>query len=95
MRWQFRGGVSAKSAVEVEVGPPKPWEQIMCGLTSIESGSRAEFRRSQELSDDTENKGSLGSAPRELSVPIEAKVFDCPQDGDIPTYRPKLPRGST
>src|SRR6478735_4070326 len=42
-----RGGVSAKSAVEVEVGPLKPWEQIMDGLAVIESGSRAEFRRSQ------------------------------------------------
>jgi hypothetical protein len=42
-----RGGVSAKSAVEVEVGPPKPWEQIMDGLAVVESGSRAEFRRSR------------------------------------------------
>lgn len=41
-----RGGVSAKTAVEVEVGPPKPWEQIMDGLAGIEGGSREEFRRS-------------------------------------------------
>jgi hypothetical protein len=90
-----RGGVSAKSAVEVEVGPPKPWEQIICGLTSIESGSRAEFRRSQELSDDTENRVSRGGGPREPSVPIEAEVLDYPRGGGIPTYRPKLQRGST
>jgi hypothetical protein len=89
-----RGGVSAKSAVEVEVGPPKPWEQIMCGLTSIESGSRAEFRRLQEISDGTKNRGSLGGDPRE-SVPIEAEVFDYPRGGGIPTYRPKHPHGST
>ena len=35
-----RGGLSAKKAVEVEVGPPKPYEQILAGLTVIEAGSR-------------------------------------------------------
>lgn len=44
-----RGGVSAKSAVEVEIGPPKPWEAIMDGLDEVSAGSRAEFRRSREL----------------------------------------------
>ena len=43
-----RGGVSAKTAVEVEVGPPKPYEQILDSLAVVESGSRAEFRRSRE-----------------------------------------------
>lgn len=48
-----RGGVSAKSAVEVEVGPLKPWEQIMDGLamdrlTKVVGGSREEFRRSRD-----------------------------------------------
>lgn len=43
-----RGGVSAKSAVEVEVGPPKPWEQIMGGLTEIVAGSRDDFRRTRD-----------------------------------------------
>jgi len=90
-----RGGVSAKSAVEVEVGPRKPYEQIFDGLARIESGSRADFRRSQKLSDDTENRGSLGSAPGELSVPIEAEVFDHPRDGGIPTYRRGLPPSPT
>ena len=33
-----RAGLAARAAVEVEVGPLKPWEQIMCGLTEIESG---------------------------------------------------------
>ena len=89
-----RGGVSAKSAVEVEVGPPKPWEQIMCRLTSIESGSRAEFRRSQELRDDAENRGSLSGGPQELSVPIEAEVFDYPRGSGIPIYRRTLPPSS-
>jgi len=43
-----RGGVSAKTAVEVEVGPLKPYEQIFDGLARIESGSRAEFRRRRD-----------------------------------------------
>jgi hypothetical protein len=90
-----RGGVSAKSAVEVEVGPLKPYEQILDGLARVEAGSRAEFRRSQELSDNAENRGSLGGGRRDPSMPIEAEVFDYPRNGGIPTYRPKLPRGST
>ena len=44
-----RAGVSAKTAVEVEVGPPKPWEQILNGMTELEGGSREEFRRSREI----------------------------------------------
>lgn len=44
-----RGGVSAKTAVEVEVGPPKPYEQILDSLAVVESGSRAEFRRSRGI----------------------------------------------
>jgi hypothetical protein len=90
-----RGGVSAKSAVEVEVGPLKPYEQIFDGLACIESGSRAEFRRSQELSEDAENRGSLGSGRRDPSMPIEAEVFDYPRNGGVPTYRRRLPPSST
>ena len=29
-----RAGLAARTAVEVEVGPLKPWEQIMCGFGS-------------------------------------------------------------
>ena len=47
-----RAGLAARTAVEVEVGPLKPWEQIMEGLTEIEAGSRAEFRRSRGIADD-------------------------------------------
>ncbi|MDP7736346.1 hypothetical protein [Mycobacterium paragordonae] len=43
-----RAGLAAKSAVEVEVGPPKPYEQI---LMTIEAGSRAEYRRSRGIPD--------------------------------------------
>jgi hypothetical protein len=38
-----RAGLVAKTAVEVEVGPPKPYEVI---LERIEAGSCAEYRRS-------------------------------------------------
>jgi hypothetical protein len=38
-----RAGLAAKNAVEVEVGPPKPYQVI---LEAIEAGSRAEYRRS-------------------------------------------------
>ncbi|BBY28118.1 hypothetical protein GCM10023114_58000 [Mycolicibacterium sediminis] len=38
-----RAGLAARTAVAVEVGPPKPYGAI---LESIEAGSRAEYRRS-------------------------------------------------
>jgi hypothetical protein len=66
-----RGGVSAKSAVEVEVGPLKPWEQIMDGLTEVVAGSRAEFRRSQGVFADNESKTSLGGGHPVLDALIE------------------------
>jgi hypothetical protein len=66
-----RGGVSAKAAVEVEVGPPKPWEQIMSGMTHLVGGSRAEFRRSQGIFADNESKTSLGGGHPVLDAPIE------------------------
>jgi hypothetical protein len=70
-----RGGVSAKSAVEVEVGPPKPWEQIMEGLTGVEGGSRAEFRRSQRFNDNDGNASLAGGQPAR-DAPIEVEVDD-------------------
>ena len=86
---------SAKTAVEVEVGPPEPWEQIMGGLTEVVGGSRAEFRRSQELCEVNEKKRFVDGGQRELAVPIEAEVLDYPRGGGIPTYRPTPPSRST
>jgi hypothetical protein len=56
-----RGGVSAKTAVEVEVGPPKPYEQILDGIMVLEGGSRAAYRRSIGRPDDldAENNRAL------------------------------------
>jgi hypothetical protein len=45
-----RAGLAARTAVEVEVGPPKPYEAI---LERIEAGSRAEYRRSIGRPDDS------------------------------------------
>ncbi len=46
-----RAGLAAKNAVEVEVGPTKPYEVI---LQRIEAGSRAAYRRSVGRTDDSE-----------------------------------------
>lgn len=47
-----RAGVNAKTSVEVEVGV-KPVNQIMEGIvTTLETGSRADWRRSQGIVDD-------------------------------------------
>ncbi len=60
-----RGGISAKTAVEVEVGPPKPWEQIM---DTIEAGSRTEYRRSMGRPDNIEHSAPLVDHPRALDI---------------------------
>ena len=39
-----RAGVSAKTAVEVSVGPMEPWQDLLSGLAVLASGSRAEAR---------------------------------------------------
>ena len=51
-----RAGLAAKTAVEVEVGPPKPYEAI---LETIEAGSRAEYRRSVGRHDDSDIEDSI------------------------------------
>jgi hypothetical protein len=71
-----RAGLAAKTAVEVEVGPPKPYEAI---LDSIEAGSRAEYRRSRGIRDDSNPPPALvAESPRELPAaegePIDAEI---------------------
>jgi hypothetical protein len=80
-----RAGLAARTAVEVEVGPPKPWEQIMCGLTEIESGSRAEFRRSRGIPDDSDADHTRSLAERSRELP-SAEVE--PIDAEIVGYQP-------
>lgn len=72
-----RAGLAAKSAVEVEVGPPKPYQAI---LESIEAGSRAEYRRSRGIPD-IEGNRPLGASRRELDAPIDAAVLDYQSEG--------------
>jgi hypothetical protein len=72
-----RAGLAAKTAVEVEVGPPKPYEAI---LERIEAGSRAEWRRARGIPDfsDADNKRPTADRPRELPAaegePIDAEI---------------------
>jgi hypothetical protein len=60
-----RAGLAAKNAVEVEVGPPKPYEVI---LQTIEAGSRAEYRRGIGRPDDSgvEDSTAQANQPRAL-----------------------------
>lgn len=75
-----RGGVSAKSAVEVEVGPLKPYEQILDGIFVLEGGSREAFRRSQAT---LESNSSIG-APEELPHSIRSPMGGETADGSGP-----------
>jgi hypothetical protein len=80
-----RAGLAAKNAVEVEVGPPKPWEQIMDGLAVIESGSRAEFRRSRAVLDDFDCDPHTALADRQRALPAaEGEAIDA----EIVGYQP-------
>ena len=76
-----RAGLAARTAVEVEVGPPKPYEAI---LERIEAGSRAEYRRSRGIPDDSnaDHTRPLVDRPRELPA-AEAK----PIDAEIVAYQ--------
>jgi hypothetical protein len=71
-----RAGVAAKTAVEVEVGPPKPYEVI---LERIEAGSRAEYRGSIGRTDDSDSEYSsplagLRELPAAEGEPIDAEI---------------------
>ncbi|MCB0951037.1 MAG: hypothetical protein KDB44_17545 [Mycobacterium sp.] len=71
-----RAGLAARTAVSVEVGPPKPYEAI---FETIEAGSRAEYRRSIGRHDDPtidDNAASVNcpgtNAADEIVAPIDA-----------------------
>jgi hypothetical protein len=70
-----RAGLAARTAVEVEVGPPKPYEAI---LERIEAGSRAEYRRRVGRHDESNPPPALAESPRELPAaegePIAAEI---------------------
>jgi hypothetical protein len=91
-----RGGVSAKSAVEVEVGPPKPYEQILDGVARIEAGSRDEFRRSQAGMNRSHFEQFSQSTRSDVSAPIDAEVVeDPPAAGPLTLSRRTIRRRAT
>ena len=68
-----RAGLSPKTAVEIEVGP-KPYMTI---LERLEGGSRAEWRRSQHITDDSDqHQPALAQAPIALPAPLDAEIVD-------------------
>jgi hypothetical protein len=72
-----RAGVSARTAVDVSV-TAAPFETI---LEHIESGSRAEYRRSRGIEDDSDHPPALADSPRELppvgaDAPLDAEIVD-------------------
>jgi len=70
-----RGGVSAKTAVEVEVGPPKPYEAI---FDTIDAGSRAEYRQSIGRLDDSDitHSTALEDRPLALGTADDDRILD-------------------
>ena len=67
-----RAGLAAKNAVEVELGPPKPYEQIFDRIMVLEGGSREAFRRSQATLEGSARTGALEELPRCIESPINA-----------------------
>ncbi|POX86076.1 hypothetical protein C3477_23270 [Mycobacterium kansasii] len=95
-----RAGVSARAAVDVEV-TAKPYEQLLENLPRLRGGSRAQWRRSQGIPDDSDaHPLTLGVA--DPSQPMDAEVIDVEQDEMVcdslvaPRYddsRPNTPIG--
>ncbi len=74
-----RAGLSPRQALEIEVGPAKPYEQIADGMIEMQrGGSRAEHRRAMGIPDDT----PALAAPTH-NEPIEAQVIDDFDDADM------------
>ena len=83
-----RAGLGAKTAVEVEV-EFKPWEHIMEAVT-LESGSRADYRRSIGIDEPLSALADL-DPPRNLAAdpdaPIDAEIVTDDNDTLIPNER--------
>jgi hypothetical protein len=72
-----RAGLNPKAAVEIGVSL-RPYEQILDDLVSIESSSRAEWRRRQGIPDDSENypPPALADRPRERPDMTPQQIWD-------------------
>lgn len=66
-----RAGLAARTAVSVEVGPPKPYEVI---LHSIEGGSRDEYRRSRGIPDNSDADQIRPATGRSQELPAADSV---------------------
>lgn len=82
-----RAGLSAKTAVSVEVGPTPVWEQVLTEM--IEGGSRAESRAARGVPD----SGLPDWLADELNV-VDAEIVDEGEDEDEPAL-PLVPREHT
>ena len=71
-----RAGLAARTAVEVEVGPPKPYEQILDGIFVLEGGSREAFRRSQATLESSASVGAPEELPHDIQSPIGGEIAD-------------------
>ncbi len=79
-----RAGISAKTSVEIEVSQ-KPYEQVLDGIVGqLEITSRADYRRSQGMEDETDDADPLAQlqahdiakATREDSPYLDVAVVD-------------------
>ncbi|WP_310779159.1 hypothetical protein [Mycobacterium sp. Z3061] len=92
-----RAGVTEKQAIEVEVGPSKPYEAILERLAS--GGSRAEWRRSQGFPDDT--PPALAAADPDAVVDAEIvtesdqQTYAHPMTPVTDDWQPDEPLGSS
>jgi hypothetical protein len=83
-----RAGLSPRQALEIEVGPSRPYETI---FESIESGSRAEHRRSMGIADDSDTVAKLARelAPADADDALDVEIIDAePITPDGPAHTP-------
>jgi hypothetical protein len=74
-----RAGVSARTAIDVDV-TAKPYEQLLTNLPRLGGGSRAEWRRSQGIADDSDSHRPTALPAADMSQPMDAEVIDVEQD---------------
>ena len=76
-----RAGVSARTAVDVSV-KAAPYETI---LSHVETGSRAEFRRSQGIEDNSDKPRELPCAEPDLIVDVDVDVDEVEVEAEVVT----------
>jgi hypothetical protein len=93
-----RAGLGAKTALELSVAEPKPWEEVLQGLAGIATITREEFRAQRGLPADTtpalESSSAMEVVDAELVPAQEPDTWAAqePTDGLNPPDSPGLPR---